>query len=48
MCASIAFQHGNTARNGKFDDGSQLKFQVKQTFVFANGEVRVEYSVGCD
>ena len=28
--------------NGKFDDGSKLKFQVKQTFVVANGEIRVD------
>lgn len=34
--------------NGRFEDGSKLKFQVKQTFVFTNGEVRVErFDVGC-
>ena len=28
--------------NGRFDDGSKLEFQVKQTFVIANGEIRVD------
>lgn len=32
----------NFVVNGKFEDSSQLRFQVKQTFVFANGEVRVD------
>jgi hypothetical protein len=34
--------------NGKFDDGSKLKFQIKQTFVVANGEIRVDrFDVSC-
>lgn len=34
--------------NGAFKDGSQLKFQVKQTFVVSNGEVRVDrFDVNC-
>ena len=34
--------------NGRFEDGSKLKFQVKQTLVVANGEVRVEkFEVSC-
>ena len=28
--------------NGRFEDGAKLKFQVKQTIVVANGEVRVD------
>jgi hypothetical protein len=34
--------------NGTFDDGSKLKFQIKQTFVVANGEIRVDrFDVSC-
>jgi len=34
--------------NGRFEDGSKLQFQVKQTIVFANGEIRVDrFDVSC-
>ena len=43
----VAVQNGlsfssSFVANGRFDDGSKLKFQVKQTFVVANGEIRVD------
>ncbi len=34
--------------NGRFEDGSQLKFQIKETIVFANGELRVDrFDISC-
>ena len=34
--------------NGRFEDGSKLKFQVKQTLVFSNGELRVDrFDISC-
>jgi len=33
---------------GRDENGDKVKFQIKQTFVFANGEIRVDnMSVGC-
>ena len=43
----VQFRNTFTA-NGRFEDGSKLKFTVKSTFVVSNGEVRVDrFEVGC-
>ncbi len=40
--------HSTFTANGKFEDGSKLKFTVKSTFVVSNGEVRVDrFEVSC-
>lgn len=40
--------HDSFTANGRFEDGSKLKFTVKSTFVVSNGEVRVErFEVSC-